>query len=258
MSFASRCRAGQKRRSAPGSVGQRTQVVDEGVGPDVGDLIRIPRDRDSPRLRRAADREVAQPARDEALRLVCPEPGQHEVGPLVVQREQLVLVGREPEEPVLLLDPLRLDAVVRALTVDELVLVLERLAPDAVEPGVDVLVDVAVVVDALQEVLDEALVPLIGRPDEVVDRRVDARRQLLPGDDDLVDVLLGLEPLLRSYPRDLVRVLVDPREEERLLAALAVMAHQDVGRDRRVRVADVRRRVDVVDRCCQVEAHLQP
>ena len=189
-------------------------------------------------------------------RLVRPEAGKHEVGTLVVEREQLVLVGREPEEPVLLLDPLRLDPVVRALAVDELVLVLEGLAPDAVETGVDVLVDVAVVVDPLQEVLDESLVPLIGRPDEVVDRRVDARRQLLPGDDDLIDVLLGREPLLRSDPCDLVCVLVDSGEEERLLAALAVMAHEDVGRDRRVRVADVRRRVDVVDRGCQVEAHL--
>ena len=144
---------------------------------------------------------------------------------------------------------------VGALAVDELVLVLEGLAADAVEPGVDVLVDVAVVVDALQEVLDEALVALIGRPDEVVDRRVDARRQLLPRDDDLVDVLLGREPLLRSDPRHLVRVLVDSREEVRLLAALPVMAHEDVGRDRRVRVADVRRRVDVVNGCGQVEAH---
>ena len=233
----------------------RDQVVDERVGPDVGDLIRIPRDRDTPRLRRPADREVAQATGDEALRLVRPEAGQHEVGTLVVELEQLVLVRRQPEEPVLLLDPLRRDAVVGALAVDELVLVLEGLAADAIEPGVDVLVDVAVVVDALQEVLDEALVALIGRPDEVVDRRVDARRQLLPRDDDLVDVLLGREPLLRSYPRHLVGVLVDSREEVRLLAALPVMAHEDVGRDRRVRVADVRRRVDVVNGCGQVEAH---
>ena len=51
-------------------------------------------------------------------------------------------------------------------------------------------------------------------------------------------------------------LLVDAREEVRLLPTLLVMANEDVGRDRRVRVADVRRRVDVVDRGCQVEAHL--
>ena len=78
--------------------------------------------------------------------LVRPEPGQHEVGALVVEREQLLLVGGEPEEPVPLLDPLGLDVVLGALAVDELVLGLEGLAADAVEPCVDVLVDVVAAV----------------------------------------------------------------------------------------------------------------
>ena len=73
---------------------------------------------------------------------------QHEVGPFVVEREQPILVGREAEEVVLLLDPLGLDVVLGALSVDELRLGLERLTTDAVEARVDVLVDVAVVVDA--------------------------------------------------------------------------------------------------------------
>ena len=48
-----------------------------------------------------------------------------------------------------------------ALAVDELVLVLERFAADAIEPGIRVEVDVlaAVVTDVLQELLDEVLVP---------------------------------------------------------------------------------------------------
>jgi hypothetical protein len=50
-------------------------------------------------------------------------------------------------------------------------------------------------------------------------------------------------------------VLVGAGEEERLVAALLTMAHQDVRRDGRVRMTDVRRRVDVVDGCRQVEAH---
>ena len=105
--------------------------------------------------------EVLQAARDEAPRLVVAEARQHEVGPLVVEREQPVLVGGEAEEVVLLLDPLGRDSWIGAVAVDELGLGLERLAADAVEPGVDVLVDVAVVVDPLEEVLDEALVALV-------------------------------------------------------------------------------------------------
>ena len=145
-------------------IGERAQVVDERVGPDVGDLALVPRQRNAPRLARPADREVAQPTRDEAPNLVEAELRLQEVVPLVVEREQCVLIAREAEEVVLLLDPLGHGAVERALAVDQLVFGLERLAADAVEARVDVFVDVAVVVDPLQELPDERLVSLIARP----------------------------------------------------------------------------------------------
>jgi hypothetical protein len=234
-------------------VRERAQVVDQRVDPDVHDLVGVPRDRDAPRLSGTAQAEVLQPARDEAPRLVVPEPRQHEVGSLVVEPEQLVLVGREAEEPVSLLDPLGHGAVVGTLAVHELRLGLEGLAAHAVETGVDVLVDVPVVVDPLDEVLDEADVPLVGRADEEVDVSADSWRQLPPHLGDAVDVLLRLDALLHRDAVHARRMLVGPREEERVLAALATVSDQDVGRDRRVRVPDVRRRVHVVDRCRQIE-----
>ena len=81
-------------------------------------------------------------------------PGQDEVGALV-QLEQLLLERRQPEEPVALLDPLRHRVVLGALAVDEIGFGLERLAADAVQPCVHVLVDVPVVVQLLQEPLHE-------------------------------------------------------------------------------------------------------
>src|ERR671934_2562354 len=138
-------------------VGERTQVVDQRIDPDIDDLLLVPRNGHAPGLARAAEAEVLQPARDKRARLVVAEPRQDEVGPRVIQVEQLLLERRKPEEVVLLLDPLRLDAVLRTLALDELGLRLERLASDAVEPRVGVLVDVAVVVNPLDEVLDEAL-----------------------------------------------------------------------------------------------------
>ena len=65
----------------------------------------------------------------------------------------------------------------------------------------------------------------------------------------------GDEPLLRGDARDLRRVLVDARQKEVVLATLALVAGQDVGRDRRVRMPDVRGRVHVVDRCRHIEGH---
>src|SRR4029077_12579954 len=109
--------------------------------------------RNAPRLSRARDAEVLEAACDERTRLVEPETWQDEVWLRVVEREQLVLVGGETEEGVLLFDPLGLRLVDRAQPVGrQLVFGLERLAADAVEARVDVLIDVAVVVDPLQEV----------------------------------------------------------------------------------------------------------
>ena len=254
MSLASRCRAtGQNRGHevlARSRVRQGAQVVDERVRPDVRDLVRVPRDRDPPGQALTADREVLQPARDERPRLVRAERRQDEVGPLVVEREQLLLIGREPKEPVALLDPLGLDVVLGALPVDELRLRLERLAAHAVEPRVDVLVDVVatVVPDPEQELLDEPLVPVVARADEEVVGDAEAGGERPPRLDDAIGVLLRLETLLLGHARHLRRMLVDPGEEERVTAALPLMAREDVRGHRRVGVPDVRGGVDVVDR----------
>ena len=238
--------------AGPG-VGERAEIVDEGVGPDVRHRVGIPRDRNPPGLSGAADREVLQAARDEASSLVGAEPRLNEVGSLV-ELEELLLEGRETEEPVALLDPLGLHAVLGTFPVDELRLGLEGFAADAIQPRVDVLIDVAVVVERLQKALDEALVRLVTRPDEEVVRRVETAGKLAPDDRDLVCVLLRRQALLGGDPRHFRGVLVDPGEEERLVASLAAVACQDVRRDRRVRMPDVRGRVDVVDRSRDVVA----
>ena len=141
-----------------------------------------------------------------------------------------------------------------ALPVHELRLRLEGLAPDAVQARVDVLVDVVatVVPDPLQELLHEPFVAVVARPDEEVVGDVEAGGERPPRLDDAVDVFLRGEALLRGDPRDLRRVLVDAGEKERLTSALSLMTSEDVRGHGRVGVPDVRRRVDVVDRCGEV------
>ena len=81
---------------------------------------------------------------------------------------------------------------------------------------------------------------LVARPDEEVGLRVQALRQLAPGLGDLVDVLLRGRPCSSATRQTFVACSSTPGQEERLVAALPMMAREDVGRDRRVRVADVR------------------
>ena len=127
----------------------RRRVVDQRVEPDVDDARRIERQRDAPRLPGAADGDVLQPAFDQPQDLVAPDLGLQELRVRGEVIEQRLLILRQPEEVVLLADPLGLQRrVQRAVAVDEVLLLLELLAADAVPALVDAFVDVAGVVDA--------------------------------------------------------------------------------------------------------------
>ena len=143
------------------------------------------------------------------------------------------------------LDGLRVDRahqlpLVLAGALHELGLLLVLLTADAVVALVLARVDVAVVVELLQEFLDVALVPLVGGADEVVVRDVDRGEQRLPR---LVDELVG--PLLRRHAvrgrgaQDLLAVLVGAREHPRVVAGLAVPSREHVGCHLGVGVPDV-------------------
>ncbi len=114
-------------------VADRGAVVHEGVEPDVGHVRRVPRQRDPPRDRRAADREVAQALLDDPEDLAALARGLDRLRVLGVVREQAVLEAGELEEVVLLGDPLDRRAVDRAVPVDQVVLGVVELAGDAVE-----------------------------------------------------------------------------------------------------------------------------
>ena len=100
-----------------------------------------------------------------------------------------------------------------------------------------------------------SLVARVGGADEEVVGDVDARHQRLEALGVAVGQLLRRDALALGRLRDRLAVLVGAGEEEDLLAALAHVAGEDVGADRRVRVPEVRRRVDVVDRRGDVEGH---
>jgi hypothetical protein len=110
-------------------------------------------------------------------------------------------------------------------------------------------------VDPLHHLLHALAVAGVGGADEEVVRGVDARHQLLEPLGVAVGQLLRAHPLPLGRLRDGLPVLVRPREEEHVLAALAHMPSDDVSADRRVRVTQMRSRVHVVDRGGDVEGH---
>ena len=235
---------------------ERRVVVEQRVEPDVEHVRGIPRDLDAPGELGAAERDVVEAAGDERARLVEARRRRDEAGVRRVELLELILEGREAEEPVLLLLAVERDAVDRAgVALRDLVLALEVRAAGAVPALVEALVDVPVVVHALHEGLDALLVARVARADEEVVGGVDARHQGLEAGGVAVRELLRRHALLLGRERDRLAVLVGAREEEHVLPALAVMAGEDVRPDRAVRVTEMRGRVDVVDRGRDVEAH---
>src|SRR5205807_8390661 len=151
---------------------ERGDVVDEGGKPDVGDEAVGEGQRDAPgepRLR-PADREILERVAQEPEDLVPIALGADQGGALLDVPNQPVLVLRHPEEVVLLLEELEPGEVLRARAVDRLLLRVETLAADAVEPPVRTEVDLAPVVERLEDRLDDTLVPRLGGADEVVVR----------------------------------------------------------------------------------------
>ena len=73
--------------------GQRRDVVEQGVEPDVHPLLGVPGQRQPPFQRRPRKRDVFEAALDEGDRLVAAEVGHDEVGTRLVQVFELALEG---------------------------------------------------------------------------------------------------------------------------------------------------------------------
>ncbi len=204
----------------------------------------------------ARERHVAQARLDERERLVVARAGRYELRALRIQPFELLLEGGELEEVVLLPLARQLDVMDRAaVALVDFVVGLEVGALGAVPALVGAHVDVAVVAHLGEDVLHDRHVLRIGGADEEVVGGLDPGRERLETLGVAIRELLRLDAERVGGVGDRLAVLVGAGQEEHLLAALAVMARDHVGGDRRVRVPQMRRRVDVVDRGGYVERH---
>ena len=257
MSLAMRCSEAAQYlpKSFPLGVADARDVVDQRVEPDVGDVLLVPGDLDAPGQARLGprDAEVLQGLLQEGEHFVSVALGPDEVGVVVDVADEPLLVLAHLEEVVALLAELGLRLVVGALAVDELRLRVEALAAHAVVAAVLAEVDVARVVDLLEDVLDGLDVVFVGGADEVVVGDGKLGPEVAELGADPVGEGLGRLVVLPGRLGDLVAVLVGARHEEDVVARHAVEAGHDVAHDRRVGMPDVGRGVDVVDGCRDVK-----
>ena len=177
---------------------------------------------------------------------------------LGVPIEEPVLEARQSEEVVLLFEVLHGAAVDRAAvgnTVDrdQFVVGVVLLARHAVLPGEGVELDVAGVVAPLQDLFDRLVVARFGGADEVVVRNVEPLPRGGELRSDLVGERLWGRARLFGGLLDLQAVFVGAGEIHHLVAQQAMPPREGVADDRRVRVAQMRLGVHVIDRGGHVE-----
>ena len=232
----------------------RRQVVRQRIKPDVDDMLRVDGDRDAPVERRARDAEVIEALLDEVDHLVAARDWLDEVGMILDVLQHAVGILAHLEEVRLLRDFLYRTVAVRATAIlVELMLRPVALARRAVESLVGALVDIALRIDAVEDLLHDAFVALLGRADEVIVADIEAFPEILEACDDLVDVLDRRDACLFCLLLDFLAVLVGARQEEDILADEA-METSDRVRDRRtVCMTDVELGTRIVDWCRDVE-----
>ena len=236
-----------------GAVPDPRNVVDERVDPDVDHAVGIPRNRYAPRLAGPAHRDVFEPRFEQPEHLVAADLRLQELGMGLVVVEQPPPVLRQPEEVVLLLDPLRRPAVHRTVAAVEVLLRLERLARNAVPPLVPAVVDVPGGGQALSQGGHAGPVARFRRADEVVERDVEPRPYAAERLLHLVAEGERRNPELARPLEDVLRVLVVAHQEAGLDAAQPLVPRNDVGRDLLVGGPQVGPAVDVVDRRGEIE-----
>src|SRR5205814_5936617 len=132
------------RRSVPiATEAYGRRVVNQRIEPHVDDTARIERKRYAPGLSRATHGDVLEAAFDQPENLIASDVRLQEFRMRGKVLEQRFLVLRQPEEVILLLDPLRRRQMQRTLAVDEILFLLEGFAANAVPPLVHALVNIA-------------------------------------------------------------------------------------------------------------------
>ena len=121
-----------------------SEVVEECVIPDIRDLTGVKRERYAESIGLSRDRKILESTSNELADLMVSTPGLHEIRMILIELQYLILIFRESEKIILLLQVFeRLVRMVSALPFDEITLLLECFTADTVESLVDSLIDIS-------------------------------------------------------------------------------------------------------------------
>jgi hypothetical protein len=236
-------------------VADGADVVHQRVEPHVADVVLVEGQLDAPGQPAFGprDAEVLQRLAQEAQGLVAADSGWMNSGCDWMWPISQSWYLAHLEEVVGLLDALDVGQVLRLLALGQVLLGDKGLAGHVVPAVVVSGVDVAAVVEVLENGLHDAGVARLSGADEVVVLDLHEAQQRAEVLAELVAVRLRADAPQGRAAQHLLAVLIGAGEHPHVVAAAAVPAAERVGGDRGVGVADVGLVVDVVDRRGDVE-----
>ena len=228
-------------RIAVAVIADAGDVVHKRVEPNIDHVLRIEIDRDAPLERRAGHAKILQAGQQEVVHhLVLPRDGLNEFRMRIDVVDQPRRILAHFEKVRFLLGGLDLAAAVRALAVHQLRHREERFARNAVHALIVALIDIALLIEALENLLHLRFVIGVGRADELVV----ARSHQVPDALDLargaIHVGFRRNALGLGLVLDLLAVLVRAGLEEDIIALIAFIPRDGVRQYRLIGVADMR------------------
>ena len=211
-------------------------------------MLLVERDRNAPLDGRAADAQVFQPWTEEVVQhLVGAAGGLDEVRMLLDVLNQPFGVLLQAEEVGFFTRLFHRAAAVRAAAVFELQFRPERFAGRAVPSLVFRLVDVALIVQLLENLLHALDVAVVSRADEIAVINVHQLPQILDARDNLIHILFRRDALFLRLALNLLAMLVRAGQEIDVIACQLLEARHRVRRRGAVGVTDVQVAAGVVN-----------
>ena len=233
----------------------RGDVVDEGVEPDVGDIIGIERDLDPPAQAAfgTADAEVLQGLSEKSQHLVTARLRSDEIRVILDVLDEPALIFTHFKKVVALFYLNHFPTAIRTVAFGQVLFGPETLIGNAVPARIGALVDIPAVEELLKEMLYHLYVAFLGGADEIVIGDVKAPPEVLETDHHLVAVLLGCFPPLPGGLFHFLAVLVRAGEEHDLPSGHPHVAGNHVSCDGSINVPDVGDVIDIIDGCRHIE-----
>ena len=239
-------------------VAQCGNIIGQRVDPHIHNVSGVKIHRHAPCEAGAAHAQILQAGLEEIVNhFVGAGGGLNEIGMGLDIVDQPILIFAHTEEIAFLLHGLDGRAAIRAAFHAVLLHHLrgrpERFARRAVQPLVGALINVALIVEAAENLLHGAHMAFVRGADEIVVFNLHQLPKLLGVGHNFIDILLGRYALLGRLALDLLSVLVRTGEEIGVVARQLLKARHRVRRHGGVGVPDVHVARRVIDGCGDVE-----